>query len=67
MTSPRTKNELSAYLSLLYFSLEREQVSEPDTVVGLRAEVKTLKERCIDCGVDVPPFGPDVVRLFGGE
>ena len=65
--SPRTKNELSAYLSLLHFAIEREQVDEPDTVVGLRSEIKTLKKRCGDCGVDVPPFGPDVVRLFGGE
>lgn len=66
MAGPKSKQELSAYLSLLYHCIEREQVDEPDTIAGLRQKVKELGQRCVECDVEVPRFTPDIVRLFGG-
>jgi len=47
--------------------LDREQTSEPATVTGLRQEIKLLKDRLVECGVDVPPFESSVVEWFGGK
>lgn len=66
MARPRSKQELSAYVSLLYHCLEREQVDESETVAELRDEIKELSQRCVDCDVEVPRFTPNIVRLFGG-
>ena len=65
MPSPRTKTELRAYLSLLYMCLEREQTNEPTTVAELRQEIGEMKDRCAQCGVDIPPFEQTTVEWFG--
>lgn len=65
MARPRSKQELSAYLGLLYHCLEREQVDEPDTVAGLRQVIRELSQRCLDCDVEVPRFTSDIVLFFG--
>ena len=56
MASPRSKKELSVYLSILYDCLEREQTCEPTTAKELRKEIETLKIHCMKCDVAIPSY-----------
>jgi len=62
---PTTKTELKAYLSALYFALEREQTSEPDVVEELKTEIQKLKSRCEQCDVEIPKFSEAIIWWFG--
>lgn len=66
MASPRNKEELSAYLTILYHCLEREQVEEPQTIAEFRQEIRKIKEQCVRCDVEVPTFDASMIQFFSG-
>jgi hypothetical protein len=48
-----SKHELLEYLNYLYDCLEREQTVEPKTVGEITKAIRSLKERCVSCDINV--------------
>lgn len=48
-----SKYELLEYLSYLYDCLEKEQTVELKTVDAITKAIRSLKERCVSCDINV--------------
>ena len=61
---PKSNKELQAYFVELTNTLERKLINMPQTKSGLKKEIKKLKRRLEDRGIDIPEFSEETIGSF---